>query len=299
MPSFLDSLRSLNQAINVPGQFNVSGGVNTGSGGRSGRVGTSSTAPQLQTLRLNPGNQGATAPVAPAPTAPNPDNLALIPGTQGFTPENVNLVLNSLESGQITLDQLTGPVQYELNARSNGAIDRFMATGSINGESGVQSLAALGPTAGNPVNTPSILSGNDLNASIDVPDFQNTLSERFDLGFDRLGTGEQVSGAGGVAQTDPNQKFQSDFLRNERLKTGAAFLGALSGGVQAYTGLQQLDLAKESFRFNRNLARVNLANQTKLANLEIGERNLARSGKGQSSLSNAEAVDRVGLVGKV
>lgn len=96
-----------------------------------------------------------------------------------------------------------------------------------------------------------------------------------------------------------NQEFQDNFLKNERLKTGAAFLGALSGGVQAYTGLQQLDLARESFRFNRGLARVNLANQTKLANLEIGERNLARSGKGQSSLSNAEAVDRVGLVGKV
>ena len=63
------------------------------------------------------------------------------------------------------------------------------------------------------------------------------------------------------------------------------------------SGFQALDLARDEFRFNRGIALANLENQTKLANLQIADRNLSRAGKGQSSISNQEAIDRVGLRG--
>jgi len=56
------------------------------------------------------------------------------------------------------------------------------------------------------------------------------------------------------------------FGQNGYLNAGAGILSALGGLANAYTGLQQLDLAKDEFGFNKALAQRNLANQADLIN---------------------------------
>ena len=53
------------------------------------------------------------------------------------------------------------------------------------------------------------------------------------------------------------------------LDTGAGVVNALSAGLGAYTGLQQLGLAKKQFAFEKGLANRNILNQGILANNQM------------------------------
>ena len=56
------------------------------------------------------------------------------------------------------------------------------------------------------------------------------------------------------------------------LDMGGQVLGALSSGLAAYTGLQELGLAKDKFDFEKDLARTNIANQAQLTNTALQNR---------------------------
>lgn len=185
--------------------------------------------------------------------------------------------------------------QQQLNAQLDAL--RLDPTGTAAANPTVPTAAATAPAAPSPVTTPAPQAPQSSLLSLDIPQPIVTFN---DAAGNTYVDNQLTTNADGLTPEQAAIQSNNDrFLRNQSLQTGAQILGGVSGAVQAYTGLQQLDLARESFRFNRSLARANLANQTKLANLEIGERNLARSGKGQSSITNREAVDRVGLVSRV
>lgn len=51
---------------------------------------------------------------------------------------------------------------------------------------------------------------------------------------------------------------------------------ALAGGVNAYTGLKQLGLAEDTFKFNKEAFSTNLANQAKTINSQLEDRQRGR-----------------------
>lgn len=70
----------------------------------------------------------------------------------------------------------------------------------------------------------------------------------------------------------PLQQQGSGFNMNDIM----AGFDVLSGAVNAYTGLQQLNLAKDSFNFNKGVTTTNLANQAKTINTQLEDRQRAR-----------------------
>ena len=68
-------------------------------------------------------------------------------------------------------------------------------------------------------------------------------------------------------------------------------LNALGNLATAYTGLQQLNLNKDAFNFNKALTRTNLANQAKVTNAAIEDR--ARSAAIQEGRSSIPGLDRL------
>ena len=53
-------------------------------------------------------------------------------------------------------------------------------------------------------------------------------------------------------------------------------IGALTGLVGAYTGLEQLQVAKDNLAFQKNAFNKNFANQAKLTNSQLADRQRAR-----------------------
>lgn len=82
--------------------------------------------------------------------------------------------------------------------------------------------------------------------------------------------------------------FQSDFMKGalgykdangvQQQGWGAPLLGAISGIGQSWLGMQQLDLARDQFALKKDLALTNLANQQKLTNASLEDRQRARLG---------------------
>ena len=64
-----------------------------------------------------------------------------------------------------------------------------------------------------------------------------------------------------------NQPTQQGWLgQGGYLQTGAQVVNALSGLAGAYTGIENLGLAKDKFAYEKGLSNVNLANQADLIN---------------------------------
>lgn len=73
-------------------------------------------------------------------------------------------------------------------------------------------------------------------------------------------------------------------------------LQALSGGIQAYTGLKGVNLAEKAFKQGKKEFNINLANQTQSYNTQVGDRIAGRSyateAERQAALAAAQLVDR-------
>jgi hypothetical protein len=86
-----------------------------------------------------------------------------------------------------------------------------------------------------------------------------------------------------------------DFLgANAPLLMGG--LQTLSGGIQAYTGLQGIGLAKKALQQEKKAFNINLSNQTQSYNTQVGDRIAGRSyaseAERQAALAAAQLVDR-------
>lgn len=105
----------------------------------------------------------------------------------------------------------------------------------------------------------------------------------------------------GSAINPTSTPTSSSTLPALNLQNVATGLNALSGITQAYTGLQQLSLARDSFAFNRDLATTNLSNQARTVNTQLEDRQVRRldaQGRDYSSLSSYLQKSRVsGTVG--
>ena len=105
-------------------------------------------------------------------------------------------------------------------------------------------------------------SGNLQRFSPTVPTEFDFLSGFDDKGFDRSGLNrggfdrQGFDAEGNRFNPNPNQS-----TLNQTIIPG---LDALSGLTQAYTGLQQLDLSRDAFDFNKGLSLANLGNQATL-----------------------------------
>lgn len=73
-------------------------------------------------------------------------------------------------------------------------------------------------------------------------------------------------------------------------------LQALSGGLQAYTGLKGLSLAQKAFKQDKKAFNINLSNQTKSYNTQVADRIAGRSyateAERAAALAAATLVDR-------
>ena len=114
-----------------------------------------------------------------------------------------------------------------------------------------------------------------VNSQTNLAGVPGTADGNFNLGFDTLNTNNPLTGITNPfdAQigldinkriTDPSKNFF-----NTNVIPG---LDALSGLTQAYTGLQQLDLSRDAFDFNKRLSNANLANQADLTTEELQNR---------------------------
>lgn len=85
------------------------------------------------------------------------------------------------------------------------------------------------------------------------------------------------------------------FLGNNAPLIGAGF-NLLTGGLNAYTGLKGLSLAKDAFKQQKKEFNVNLSNQTQAYNTEVGDRIAGRQynseAERQAALAAAQLVDR-------
>lgn len=96
-------------------------------------------------------------------------------------------------------------------------------------------------------------------------------------------------------QSWANSDGLGDFLGgNAPLFMGG--LQTLSGGLQAYTGLKGLSLAKDAFKQQKKEFNINLNNQTKSYNTQVSDRLAGRSyateAERQAALAAAQLVDR-------
>lgn len=67
-----------------------------------------------------------------------------------------------------------------------------------------------------------------------------------------------------------------------------AGIGALSAGLNAYTGFQQLGLAKDQLAFQKQAYSENMANQTKLTNAALRDRQAARYAANPNAYQNPD-----------
>lgn len=85
------------------------------------------------------------------------------------------------------------------------------------------------------------------------------------------------------------------FLGNNAPLIGAGF-NLLTGGLNAYTGLKGLSLAKDAFKQQKKEFNVNLSNQTQAYNTAMGDRIAGRQysseAERQAALAAAQLVDR-------
>jgi hypothetical protein len=95
----------------------------------------------------------------------------------------------------------------------------------------------------------------------------NTLGD-FGSGVSEFMNGDFMKGA--LGYKDANGVQQQGW--------GAPLLGAISGIGQSWLGMQQLDLARDQFALKKDLAMTNLANQQKLTNASLEDRQRARLG---------------------
>jgi len=81
----------------------------------------------------------------------------------------------------------------------------------------------------------------------------------------------------------PTSQSTPGWLERNRdnLELGATGLQALSGIANAYTGYQNLQLAREQFRFNRGVTTQNFNNQANLVNLQLRDSYRQRLAAGQ------------------
>lgn len=80
------------------------------------------------------------------------------------------------------------------------------------------------------------------------------------------------------------------------LDMGGQLVGALSSGLAAYTGLQELGMAKDKFSFEKDLAKTNMANQASLINTELQNRadvGMALAGNTMTPEQRAAAQNKV------
>jgi hypothetical protein len=73
-------------------------------------------------------------------------------------------------------------------------------------------------------------------------------------------------------------------------------LQAISGGIQAYTGLKGVNLAQKALKQEKKAFNINLTNQTQSYNTQVGDRIAGRSyaseAERQAALAAAQLVDR-------
>lgn len=78
-------------------------------------------------------------------------------------------------------------------------------------------------------------------------------------------------------QPQQNDQWMTDWFGGENqagyLSTG---IGAISAGLGAYTGLQQLNLGRDQLDFQKRAYEENKANQTTLTNAALRDRQAAR-----------------------
>ncbi len=110
------------------------------------------------------------------------------------------------------------------------------------------------------------------NSGSNMPDF-SMLQEAF-----KMGQMENVTGTGDMGW----------FGQGGYLQTGAQGLQALGGLAQAYLGFEGLGLAKDQFKFNKNLATTNLNNQIATIRSNIADRE--RTKLLANGVSNADVV---------
>ena len=109
-----------------------------------------------------------------------------------------------------------------------------------------------------------------------------------------FGLNENIMNPGGSPQANPPANFQGgafDFSFGNAQNspsvtppndTGMGFsdimsgFNALTGGIQAYTGIKQLGLAEDSFKFNKGVTETNLANQAQSVNTQLEDRQRSR-----------------------
>lgn len=85
-----------------------------------------------------------------------------------------------------------------------------------------------------------------------------------------------------------NTNNTSQFAWN--IPTAKLGVDALSSLAGIYVGLEQLGLAKDSFKFNRDFANKNLANQTKTYNTNYKDQLLARANQQNQSIASANSI---------
>lgn len=79
-----------------------------------------------------------------------------------------------------------------------------------------------------------------------------------------------------------------------------AGIQAISQGIGAYTGLRQLSLAKDSFNFNKDVTETNLANQAKLTNSQLEDRQRARIASNPNAYQSlSEYMDKNAVSGRL
>lgn len=79
-----------------------------------------------------------------------------------------------------------------------------------------------------------------------------------------------------------------------------AGIQAISQGIGAYTGLRQLSLAKDSFNFNKDVTETNLANQAKLTNAQLEDRQRARIASNPNAYQSlSEYMDKNAVSGRL
>jgi hypothetical protein len=106
-----------------------------------------------------------------------------------------------------------------------------------------------------------------------LPDFGNT---DYAAAFSNWQQQQPTNNLGQGGANIDTANVSPDFWSSEGAFGGKNNTGWLTGGAQAlsglagiYTGLGQLDLAKDSFNFQRDSYNTNLSNQTKLTNDQL------------------------------
>lgn len=98
----------------------------------------------------------------------------------------------------------------------------------------------------------------------------------------------------------PNTAINTDdgFWSNFNFDDFSKSLTGLAGILNSFGGLQNLNLAKDQFNFQKDLTGVNLANQAKLVNSELETRQRSRNARGVG-IPLEEYMRRFGVSGNI